>query len=95
MDGAACSDAQDQQVWDERVRRREVARGRVGERLREALTGTVSGVVVVPYAPEAMWWKLLRYFAVVSHLGNLSSITSRITCKSHEVCSGDDEEFAC
>ena len=41
----------------------------VGERLREALTGTVSGVVVVPYAPEAMWWKLLRYFAVVAHLG--------------------------
>ena len=40
----------------------------VGERMREALGGSTSGLVVVPWAPEAMWWKMLRYFTTVAHL---------------------------
>ena len=40
----------------------------VGERLRDAMVGSLTGVVVVPYAPEAMWWKLMKHFAVVAHL---------------------------
>ena len=28
----------------------------------------MAGVVVVPFAPEALWWKLLKHFAVVAHL---------------------------
>ena len=40
----------------------------VGERLQEAIGGTVRGLMVVPYAPTALWWRLLRHFAVVAHL---------------------------
>ena len=40
----------------------------VGERLRDSVVGSISGVVVVPFAPEALWWKLLKHFAVVAHL---------------------------
>ena len=40
----------------------------VGERLRDAVTGSLTGVVVVPFAPEALWWKLVKHFAVVAHL---------------------------
>jgi len=42
----------------------------VGERLRDSVVGNISGVVVVPYAPEALWWKLTKHFAVVAHLNN-------------------------
>ena len=40
----------------------------VGERMREAMDGNTSGLVVVPWAPEALWWKMMRYFSVVAHL---------------------------
>ena len=40
----------------------------IGERLRGAVAGSMAGVVVVPFAPEALWWKLLKHFAVVAHL---------------------------
>ena len=41
----------------------------VGERLRDALPGSFSGLMVLPYAPEAQWWKLLKHFRVVAHIG--------------------------
>lgn len=40
-----------------------------GERLRSAAPGSYSGIMVLPYAPEAQWWKLLKHFRVVAHLG--------------------------
>ena len=44
----------------------------VGERLRDALPGSFSGLVVLPYAPEAQWWRLLKHFSVVAHIGRHS-----------------------
>lgn len=41
----------------------------VGERLRDSAVGSISGVVVVPFAPEALWWKMMKHFSVVAHLG--------------------------
>ena len=41
----------------------------VGERLRDALPGSFSGLMVLPYAPEAQWWRLLKHFSVVAHIG--------------------------
>jgi hypothetical protein len=37
----------------------------IGERLMAADGERSSGVVVVPFAPEAKWWKLVRHFVVV------------------------------
>ena len=37
----------------------------VGERLMAADGERVSGVVIVPYAPTAQWWGMLRHFLVV------------------------------
>ena len=39
----------------------------VGDRLQQSLGGSVAGILIVPWAPQALWWKLLRYFAVVAH----------------------------
>ena len=46
----------------------------VGERLRDALPGSFSGLMVLPYAPEAQWWRLLKHFSVVAHVGRHSHI---------------------
>ena len=32
-----------------------------------ALAGV--GLAVVPFAPEALWWKMMKHFSVVAHLG--------------------------
>ena len=40
----------------------------VGERLSEAGTTRVSGVVIVPHDEGAAWWKLTRHFQVVGSL---------------------------
>ena len=39
----------------------------IGERLMASDGERVTGVVVVPFAPEAKWWGLLRHFTVVGH----------------------------
>ena len=45
------------------------ALGRLGERLDTSFSKCASGLVLVPWDPEAAWWPLLRHFTCVARFG--------------------------
>ena len=45
------------------------ALGRIGERLDPDSSSCATGLIVVPWAPEATWWPMLKHFTCVARFG--------------------------
>ena len=45
------------------------ALGRIGERLDPDSSACATGLIVVPWAPEATWWPMLKHFTCVARFG--------------------------
>ena len=69
------------------------ALARIGERLDPANPGGTRGLIVVPWAPEASWWPMLKHFTCVARFGvgsrhleeNRAGKWIRVSARRHSV----------